>query len=119
MSNEIVEALLELGLTPLDWVDACVFSKLTGIKDTKLTNRRKNWPENLVWAKQDGNIYYSIKGYNKWLTEQAQNRYLQACGSEMAQLKSTSPTTKNASTLPSRTPRLRKVLAQPLKLEVN
>ena len=57
MPNEIVEALLEVGLTPLDWVDASVFSKLTGIKATKLTNRRKNWPENLVWTKQDGNIY--------------------------------------------------------------
>lgn len=119
MPNEIVEALLEVGLTPLDWVDASVFSKLTGIKATKLTNRRRNWPENLVWTKQDGNIYYSIRGYNEWLTRQTQKRYQQACGLEMAQSRSTLPTTNNATTSRSRTPRLRKVLAQPLKLELS
>ena len=96
--NEIVEALIQLGLIPLDWVDASQFSKLTGIEEQKLTHRRKNWPEDLVWAKQDGNIYYSIKGYNQWLTEQAQNRYLKACGSEMAQCKSISSETNKPTT---------------------
>ena len=119
MNNEILEALIELGLTPIDWVDACQFAKLTGIEEAKLTHRRKKWPADYVWCKQDGNIYYSLKGYNEWLTKQAQDRYLQACGSEMVQLRSTSPTTKNASTSRSRTPRLRKVSAQPLKLEAS
>ena len=117
MTNEILEALIELGLTPIDWVSAARFSELTGIEETKLTHRRKTWPQDLVWAKQDGSIYYSIKGYNQWLTEQAQNRYQQACGSEMAQLKSTSATTKTESTSHSRTLQLRKVLKQPIKLE--
>ncbi|WP_228270482.1 hypothetical protein [Acinetobacter guillouiae] len=119
MTNEIIDALLELGLTPIDWVDACQFAKLTGIEEQKLTHRKKKWPEDLVWSKQDGNIYYSLRGYNQWLTEQAETRYQLACGSEMAQSKSTLPTTRNGTTSPSRTPRARKVLAQPLKLEVN
>ena len=73
MQNEILDVLLELGLTAIDWVDASVFSKLTGIEEQKLTHRRKNWPQDLVWTKQDGNIYYSLRGYNQWLTEQTQN----------------------------------------------
>lgn len=117
--NEIVEALIQLGLIPLDWVDASQFSKLTGIEEQKLTHRRKNWPEDLVWAKQDGNIYYSIKGYNQWLTEQAQNRYLKACGSEMAQCKSISSETNKPTTSRYRTPRVQKASRQPLKLEIN
>ena len=61
MTNEILDALLELGLTAIDWVDACQFSKLTGIEEQKLNHRRKKWPEDKVWSKQDGNIYFSIR----------------------------------------------------------
>lgn len=39
MQNEILDVLLELGLTAIDWVDASVFSKLTGIEEQKLTHR--------------------------------------------------------------------------------
>jgi len=119
MTNELLDALLALGLSPIDWVDACQFSKLTGIEEQKLTHRRKKWPEDLVWAKQDGNIYYSIRGYNQWLTDQANQRYQKASGSEMARLKSTSQTINSVTTSHSRTPRLRKVLTQPIKLEVS
>lgn len=119
MQNEILDALLELGLTPIDWVDASQFSKLTGIAEDKLTHRRKKWTEDLVWTKQDGNIYYSIKGYNQWLTEQAQNRYLKACGLGMVQSKSTLSETNKPTTSHCRTPRLRKVSIQPLKLEIS
>lgn len=119
MSEEILEALIQLGLTPLDWMDASLFSKLTGIKDTKLPDRRKKWPEDLVWTKQDGVIQYSLIGYNKWLTEQAQSRYLQAYGSEMVQSKSTLSVTVKSTTSPCRTPRLVKVSAQPRKLELH
>lgn len=118
MNNEILEALIELGLTPIDWVDACQFEKLTGIEEQKLTHRRKKWPEDLVWAKQDGNIYYSIRGYNQWLTDQAKNRYQQASASVKDQSKSTSCANANGTKSRSRTRPLRKVLAQPLKLEV-
>ncbi|GAA5003601.1 hypothetical protein GCM10023206_07490 [Acinetobacter puyangensis] len=117
MPNEILEALLELGLTPIDWVDASQFSKLTGIAEEKLNHRRKKWPQDIVWSKQDGNIYFSIKGYNQWLTEQAQKRYQQASGYAMDQSKSTLNVKEKNTTSHSRTPRLRKVLAQPVKLE--
>ena len=50
MDNEILEALIELGLTPIDWVDACQFAKLTGIEEAKLTHRRKKWPADYVWS---------------------------------------------------------------------
>lgn len=104
MPNEILEALLELGLTPIDWVDASQFSKLTGIEEQKLFHRRKNWPEDLVWAKQDGNIYYSIRGYNKWLTEQAQSRYQKACGLDQEQSKSILSETSKPTTSRYHTP---------------
>ncbi|WP_227505834.1 MULTISPECIES: hypothetical protein [Acinetobacter] len=119
MPNEIIEALLELGLTPIDWVDASQFSKLTGIAEQKLDHRRKKWPEDIVWSKQDGNIYFSIKGYNEWLTEQAQSRYQKACGLEAAQSKSTLNEKEKPTTSRYRTPQLRKALRQPLKLEIN
>ena len=90
MQNEILDVLLELGLTPVDWVDASVFSKLTGIEEQKLTHRRKNWPQDLVWTKQDGNIYYSLRGYNQWLTEQTKKRYHLVSELEMAPSKSIS-----------------------------
>lgn len=118
MSHEIVEVLIELGLTPLDWVDASIFSKLTGIEEKKLTHRRKNWPQDFVWTKQDGNIYYSLRGYNQWLTDQTRKRYQLAFESEMVELKSTSPVKNNATSLHSRTRQPRKVSGQPLKLEV-
>lgn len=54
------------------------------MEEAKLTHRRKKWPADYVWCKQDGNIYYSLKGYNEWLTKQAQDRYLQACGRDGA-----------------------------------
>ena len=118
MQNEILDVLLELGLTAIDWVDASVFSKLTGIEGQKLTHRRKNWPQDLVWTKQDGNIYYSLRGYNQWLTEQTQKRYQPALELGRMHSKSTSPLKSSATTLHSHTRRLRKVSVQPLKLEV-
>ena len=47
---------------------------LQALKD-KTDTSAKNWPQDLVWTKQDGNIYYSLRGYNQWLTEQTQKRY--------------------------------------------
>ena len=119
MDTEVVEALLELGLTPLDWVNGSQFSKLTGIEEHKLDHRRKKWPENRVWTKQDGNIYFSLKGFCAWLTEQASGRYLAECASETEPCKSTSSETKKRTTSPSHSLRTRKVSKQLLNLEVN
>ena len=84
MNEELLELLSRFGLIPLDWVSASQFSALTGINEEKLTHRRKNWQEDLVWTKQDGNRYYSIKGFNEWLTQKAQSRCQPVCASEPA-----------------------------------
>lgn len=118
MQNEILDVLLELGLTPVDWVDASMSSKLTGIEEQKLTHRRKNWPQDLVWTKQDGNIYYSLKGHSQWMTEQTQKCYQPALELGITHSKSTSVLKTNATSLYSHTRRQRKASVQPLKLEV-
>ncbi|WP_243453002.1 hypothetical protein [Psychrobacter coccoides] len=118
-SETLIGVLHELGLTPLDWVDAQQFSALTGIEEKKLPARKRRWPENVVWMKQSGNIYYSIRGYNKWMTSQAKEKCRQASGSDMAACKSTSVATKRRTTSRSHTPQLQRASIQPLKLDVN
>ena len=117
MNEELLELLSRFGLIPLDWVSASQFSALTGINEEKLTHRRKNWQEDLVWTKQDGNIYYSIKGFNEWLTQKAQSRCQLACGSETGRSKSTSREERKSTTSRYLTPQVQKVSRQPLKLE--
>ena len=80
MDNDTLKLLHQMGLTPLDWVDAKQFAALTGIDEQKLTHRKREWPENVVWTRESNNIYYSIRGYNKWMTQQADIRYRKACG---------------------------------------
>ena len=119
VETDITTALAELGLIPVDWVHASQFAKLTGIPEQRLFARKENWPEDLVWTKQDGNIYYSIRGYNQWMTEQAEKRYRKACGLEMAQSKSTLNAANKPTTSRSPIRQLRKASVQPLKLEVS
>ena len=118
MENEILDVLLEFGLTPIDWVDASIFAKLTGIEEQELTHRRKKWPENFVWTKQDGNIYYSLRGYNQWLTEQTQKRFHPESESEMTHSKSISHHRNNGTSSRCRIRQQRKGSVRPLKLEV-
>lgn len=115
--KEALEILHKLGLTPLDWVDSGQFAELTGIDEGKLPHRKRKWPEDLVWTKQDGNIYYSIKGYNQWMSEQANQRYRKASGLDRAGFKSTSLANDNRTISRSPTRQLRKVSLQRLKLE--
>lgn len=116
-NKTLIETLHELGLTPLDWVDAEQFAELTGIAKQKLTHRKQAWPENVVWMKEAGNLYYSIKGYNKWMTQQADIRYRQACGLDREAFRSTlNETTKNTISN-SRIQRLQRVSVQLLKLD--
>ncbi|WP_227516597.1 hypothetical protein, partial [Moraxella cuniculi] len=111
--------LAEMGLVPIDWVTASKFAELTGIDEHKLPHRKRNWTEDVVWTKQDGNVYYSLRGYNQWLSEQAHKRYQRACGLEITACKSTLTTEKTPTASPYRTQRLRRVSVQPLKLEVS
>lgn len=78
-----------MGLTPLDCSRCRQFSALTGIDEQKLTHRKREWPENVVWMKEAGNLYYSIRGYNKWMTQQAEQRYRRASGLDRGASRST------------------------------
>ena len=41
MDNDTLNLLHQMGLTPLDWVDAKQFAALTGIAEQKLTHRKR------------------------------------------------------------------------------
>jgi len=116
--QEAIDLLHQSGLTPLDWMDAKQFAALTGINEKKLTHRKQAWPENVVWMKEAGNLYYSIRGYNKWMTQQADIRYRKACGLDRDAFRSTLAETVSPITSRSRTQSLRKASRQPLKLDV-
>ena len=117
MDNDTLNLLHQMGLTPLDWVDAKQFSTLTGIAEQKLTHRKQAWPENVVWMKESGNLYYSIRGYNKWMTQQADIRYRKACGLDRDAFRSTLAETVSPITSRSHTQSLRKASKQLLKLD--
>ena len=120
MPNEyqaIIDLLHQMGLTPLDWVDAKQFSTLTGIAEQKLTHRKQHWPENVVWMKEAGNLYYSIKGYNKWMTQKANIRYRKACGLDQEAFRSTLGEMVPDIKSHSRTQSLQRVSVQRLELD--
>ena len=117
MDNDTLKALHQLGLTPLDWVDAKQFSALTGIAEQKLTHRKREWPENVVWMKEAGNLYYSIRGYNKWMTKQADIRYRKACGLDQGASRSTLNETVKSIKSHSLIQSVQRVSVQPLKLD--
>ena len=116
-SQTIIDLLHQMGLTPLDWVDAKQFAELTGIDEKKLPHRKHHWPENVVWMKQSGNLYYSIRGYNQWMTEQADIRCRKASGLDREASKSTLSAKRNTTQSRSRSQSLRKVSVQPLRLD--
>ncbi len=93
-NTEIIEKIVQSKL-PIDWVTPQQFSLLTGIPVGKLHNRRRKWTYGVVWFNdgedgKSGNVYYSIKGFNQWLSEQATKSYRQAFGSLERQSKSIS-----------------------------
>ena len=116
-TKSTIDLLHQMGLTPLDWVDAKQFAVLTGIAEQKLTHRKQAWPENVVWMKESGNLYYSIRGYNKWMTQQANIRYRKACGLDRGISRSTLDETVPGIKSHSRTPSLRRVSVQRLELD--
>jgi len=118
MDNDTLNLLQQMGLTPLDWVDAKQFATLTGIEEQKLTHRKQKWPENVVWTKQDGNLYYSIRGYNEWMSQQAERRYRKACGLDQGAARSTLVETVSPIMSRSHTQSLRKASKQLLRLDV-
>lgn len=63
---EIIKSNVEL-----DWVTLPQFGKLVGLPHNRLYVAKDNWPEGLVWQKLDNKIYFSLRGWNKWLNDQA------------------------------------------------
>lgn len=56
-----------------DWTTAEHFSQRTGISVKTLKNKRLIWPQGYVWQKApDGCFYYSIAGFNQWMSQTAQ-----------------------------------------------
>ena len=64
--TEIIKSNVEL-----DWVTLPQFGKLVGLPHARLYNAKDNWPEGVVWQKLDNKIYFSLRGWNKWLNDQA------------------------------------------------
>lgn len=114
----LLELLQQIGLTPLDWVDAAQFAALTGIAEQKLPARKRKWPENVVWMKEGGNIYYSMKGYNQWMTKQANTRCRVALESDREVCKSTSNGGKDTMQSRCHSQSVQRVSAKHRKLEV-
>ncbi len=78
ITDKLLETLTQFGILS-DWVSAEVFCKVTGQKQSNLHNKRKLWTQGLVWVKLPSHeIQYSIAGYNKWVTQQAQTKHPEA-----------------------------------------
>ena len=93
---------------PLDWVTLPQFGKLIGLPHERLYLAKDKWPEGEVWKKIDNKIYFSLQGWNNWMSQQGIQKALEC---EAAALKLISQSReKGAGTLSSRTRRRRKTL---------
>ena len=93
---------------PLDWVTLPQFAKLIGLPHTRLYIAKEKWPEGEVWKKIDNKIYFSLQGWNHWMSQQGIQKALE-CEAAASKLISQSKE-KAAGTLSSRTRRRRKTL---------
>ena len=93
---------------PLDWVTLPQFGKLVGLPHNRLYVAKDNWPEGVVWQKIDNKIYFSLRGWNNWMSQQVCQKALEY-EVEASKLISRSRETA-ASTLSSRTRRHQKIL---------
>ena len=69
---EIVKSKL-----PLDWVTLPQFGKLIGLPHDRLYMAKDKWPQGEVWKKVDNKIYFSLKGWNKWMSQQGCQKALE------------------------------------------
>ncbi len=99
---EIIKSNVEL-----DWVTLPQFGKLVGLPHNRLYVAKDNWPEGLVWQKIDNKIYFSLRGWNKWLNDQAIQRVSEY---EATASRLISQSAANAATSRSRTRRRRQTL---------
>jgi len=93
---------------PLDWVTLPQFAKLIGLPHTRLYIAKEKWPEGVVWKKIDNKIYFSLQGWNHWMSQQGIQKALE-CEAAASKLISQSKE-KGVGTSSSRTRRHRKIL---------
>lgn len=97
----------------VDWIKPDLMAELIGttVKAMNRKRQRGTWPAGLVWDKIQGEIVYSITGYNAWIN---QNRaFRQAFELVEIPLKSTSCGAANDSTSPGRSRRHRRISMLP------
>ena len=99
--TQLITELIESNL-PLNWVTLEQFGKLIGLPHQRLYRAKDKWPEGLVWQKIDNKLYFSLKGWDQWVTEQAIKNYQQAYDSLVQASKSTSKSVVKDSKLHSR-----------------
>ena len=102
-----------------DWVTQNKFAELIGVPARRLYKAKEKMPEFKVWQKLNGKIYFSLRGWNEWQTEQATRSYQQAYASLERLSKSTSKSDVNVTKSRSPTRRHKQVLPQVLELEVS
>lgn len=93
---------------PLDWVTLPQFAKIIGLPHTRLYIAKEKWPEGVVWKKIDNKIYFSLQGWNHWMSQQGIQKALE-CEAEASKLISQSKE-KGAGTSSSRTRRRQRIL---------
>ncbi len=98
--SEIIKSNVEL-----DWVTLPQFGKLVGLPHNRLYIAKDNWPEGVVWQKIDNKIYFSLRGWNQWMSQQAIQKALEY---EATALKLTSQSLESAVTSSCRTRRRQK-----------
>lgn len=93
---------------PLDWVTLPQFGKLIGLPHDRLYMAKDKWPENEVWKKVDNKIYFSLQGWNEWMSQQGTQKALEyeATASKLI----SQSREKGAGTLSSRTRRRQRTL---------
>ena len=93
---------------PLDWVTLPQFAKLIGLPHTRLYIAKDKWPEGVVWKKVDNKIYFSLQGWNEWMSQQGCQKALEyeATASKLISRSKE----KGVGTLSSRTRRPQRIL---------
>ncbi len=62
---------------PLDWVTLPQFGKLIGLPHERLYMAKDKWPEGKVWKRVNNKIYFSLQGWNNWMSQQGIQKALE------------------------------------------
>lgn len=104
LTIEQIQAMQQL---MAEWVKPSVMATITGLTKRAMDRKRETgrWPKGLVWDKVEGEVLYSIAGYNKWVNQNRSCRLV--CAPEETTSRSTSSGTESdtSSNGPTRRPR--------------